>query len=114
MLVQISIPIPDLYYGKEIYHQNIYFDCGVSPTKEQVISYLVELDNRDKAYPEYLGNWQECICSVELVTEWKEVGYRQGIQGKLMQTSSFVHRKDLRQINPSVSMTWFVIEVKTL
>lgn len=115
MLVQISIPVLD-YCGDGIAYQNIYFDCEKSPTKDQVLSYLKELHDRDKVYPEYLGDWQDCIQSVEAITEWKEVGNtRLGREGIfLLQTSSNINREELQKIGNNPHITWKVIQVKNL
>ena len=64
----IEIPIPD-YYGENVYHQKLFFEN--SPSFQQVKEVLHKLHERDKKYPEYIGDWDNCLRTLEAFTEEK-------------------------------------------
>jgi hypothetical protein len=117
MIIQITIPI--LNYDKDgIFYQEIYFETETSPAKGQVLQYLTELHQRDSRYSEYLGDWEDCIKSVNATKDWPWLGF------KMQQTNSFVNREnydysfvnreDLKEFAEYLPITFKVLTIKRL
>ena len=103
MLVKISIPIRN-YYGDGVFYQDIYFETDHSPTKEEVLEYLQSQHDQDSQYEEYLGDWQDCINSVNASEDWPVVG------GQKIGSNTFVHRDDLKVFEEHLPLSMDVIK----
>jgi hypothetical protein len=75
MIVKVTIPITN-YEGTGIFEQPVYFDA--SPTKEQMLQELYNRHVADSKYPEYTGDWQNCIEITKAVSDqdWRFVNSR--------------------------------------
>lgn len=107
MLVQISIPYFDGILNRLDY-KNIYFQCELSPTQNQVISYLQEMYEIDKN-----SNWLECMATVLSVKSWK------GVNSVLKNVKSFVTFDEYRSNiwpneSPNLAISWDLITPKQL
>lgn len=74
-IIKIEIPTTN-YYGDDVFMYEMYFECEKSsPTKEQVIKALEDIDRENKQYPEYLGEENEALDIVKLVEDddWRFV-----------------------------------------
>ena len=102
MLIKISIPIHN-YYSDGVFYQDIYFETDHSPTKEEVLTYLQSQHNQDSQYEGYLGDWQDCIISVNASEDWPFVG------GRKVGSNTFVNREDLKVFEDHLPLSMGVI-----
>ena len=107
MLVKVSVPTRN-YDGDGIHFQEIYFETDHSPSKEEVLEYLKELDERDSQYVEYNYEWRECIEAIINTRDWPCVG------GIKKSESTFVNRKDLLKFQNFVPLWMEIITPKKL
>lgn len=100
-VMHIEIPIPN-YYGEEVFHQTLLFE--EFPSREKIVEVLEKLHQRDQQYPEYTGNWAECIQSVEHAEEWPDLWSKNSC---LMAQNTFTQVK-LRDssVRASVKFQW--------
>src|SRR5574338_884587 len=112
MLVKITIPIPN-YNQDDIFEQDIYFDCEKSPTKKEVIDYLTARHVEDSVHSEYDGNWQSCLITLTLLTNWLSVK-----NNGVIHCSSgiiYIHLPNFERNNPDIDpvkpgqVTWTII-----
>ena len=84
MLYRFTIPIPN-YYVDGVFHQHLYIEADYSPSRDEVLDLLRELDKRDSKFPEYTGEWANCIIPLETsIREWPTLG------GRIIETNIFV------------------------
>lgn len=107
MLIKVTIPIHN-YYRNGVHYQDIYFDSNHSPTKDEVLSFLQDLSERDSQYPEYMGDWEDAIQSVDRAEDWPRIG------AGVISRNTFVNRDDLRKFQANLPLSINVIEVKNL
>lgn len=107
MLIKITIPISN-YYNDGVFYQDIYFDSDHSPSKDEVLSYLQEMSERDSKWSEYLGTWEDAINSVNNTEDWPIIG------GKKIGSNTFVNREDLQKFQTNLPLSMLVIQPKIL
>lgn len=107
MLIKVTIPIHN-YCCDGVDYQDIYFNSDHSPTKDEVLNYLRQLSVRDSQYPEYTGDWEDAIQSVDRAEDWPRIG------AGVISRNTFVNRDDLRKFQANLPLSINVIEVKNL
>lgn len=55
--------------------QSVFIESNHCPIKNEILNVLHSLHNKDKIFPDYIGNWEECINIFNQVDEsiWKDI-----------------------------------------